>query len=201
MIQDRRARWTASGAFATALMALGLSSWAVGCRDRSDAAERESAVLHPAAPAPAPAEIATSGAVVVEPVRATAAAAEPAAPIVKAPAATPQIAAGALAVRRLVVTHAIENREPVSGELRLGDEPIVAFVEVGSSAPVEQTVIVSFERAGSSVGHVKLRVPAQSRRWRTWAQTRRIREPGQWDAVVRSEQGRELFRTPFQVVK
>jgi hypothetical protein len=44
-------------------------------------------------------------------------------------------------------------------------------------------------------------VPAHSRRWRTWAQTRRIREPGAWDAVVRSQEGQELSRTKFQVVK
>jgi hypothetical protein len=105
-------------------------------------------------------------------------------------------------VKRLNVTHAIENREPVSAaDLKLGDNPILAFVELANTSTDEQRIVVTFEHAGKSVGHVQLRVPGQSRRWRTWGQTRQIREPGEWQAVVRSEDGKELSRTTFSVVK
>jgi pyruvate/2-oxoglutarate dehydrogenase complex dihydrolipoamide acyltransferase (E2) component len=199
MIKDRSARWTAGGALAAALLSLGLSSWAIGCSERSEIAEPELVAAPRSAAAAAPAS--TRAEAVVEPVAAAAKLAAPAAPTVKPQVSEQPLVADALAVRRLVVTHTIENREPVSGELRIGEQPIVAFLELTSSAPVEQTVTVSFERAGTAVGLVKLSVPAHSRRWRTWAQTRRIREPGAWDAVVRSQEGQELSRTKFQVVK
>jgi hypothetical protein len=202
MTADRRARFTATGALGAALLSLGLSTWAVGCRDRAPADTDEPvstapAVVHVAAQSP------NQSAPAPEP------AVKPAGTTVTKSASAPTSAkssaksvAGELSVRRLVVAHAIENREPVSvAELKLGDSPIVAFVELANSGSDEQRVIVTFERGGSSVGHIQLRVPAQSRRWRTWAETRRIREPGEWQAVVHSEDGKELSRTTFSVVK
>lgn len=168
-----------------------------GCRDRSPAPEREP-VAAPAAAAP---PVTTPG----EPAAAVTAAAAKAAPAVQPAAVRPSssdvaVAKDALRVRRLVVTHAIEAREPVATEqLTLGERPVVAFVELSSSAPIEQNVVVTFEKGERAVGHIKLRVPGDSRRWRTWGQTRRIREAGTWTAVVRSESGEELARQSFVI--
>jgi hypothetical protein len=179
-----------------ALISLGLSTWAVGCRDKIDGSERELGRSTPSA-----AVAANSAAVAhaaVQPAGLPAVRKSPPEPIIKP--SEPSATSESLGVRRLVVTHAIENREPLAGTLRTGDQPIVAFLEIANGAPTEQSVVVTFERAGESVGHVKLRVPAESRRWRTWGQTRRIREPGEWQAVVRATTA-ELARTTFVVVK
>jgi hypothetical protein len=65
-------------------------------------------------------------------------------------------------------------------------------------------VRITFERQregakGKTTGHVELAIPASSSRWRTWAKTQLIDEPGQWAAVLRDERGHELARTPFEV--
>jgi hypothetical protein len=104
-------------------------------------------------------------------------------------------------IKRLVVTNAIEDREPtqVSG-LALGDAPVIAFVELVNAGDEDGAVVVTFEHDGiEPVGHVNLRVPAHSRRWRTWARTRMIKKPGSWQAVVRTPDGKELARESFQV--
>jgi hypothetical protein len=196
MMTDRRARWTANGAFAAAVLALGLSTWAVGCREPSVDNARELAPPTLAAAPAAPAAKAPAAAPAVTPVSVTKAPPGPARP--NKTTAAPD----ALSVRRLRVTNAIENREPAAvTELSASEGAIFAFVELANAAPEEQLVVVTFEREGSSVGHIKLRVPGASKRWRTWGQTRRIREAGEWHAVVRSEDGRELSRTSFVVVK
>jgi hypothetical protein len=180
-----------------ALLSLGLSTWAVGCRDQTDGSQRELGRSTPSAAVAANSAAVAQAA--VQPAGLPAVRKSPPEPIIKP--TKPSATSESLGVRRLVVTHAIENREPLAGTLRTGDQPIVAFLEIANGAASEQSVVVTFERAGESVGHVKLRVPAESRRWRTWGQTRRIREPGEWQAVVRGDDGRELARTTFVVVK
>jgi hypothetical protein len=103
-------------------------------------------------------------------------------------------------VRRLVVTRAIDRREPAKGELRAGDEPLFAFVELASGSDQEHKIVVTFERDGEGpVGNVRLTIPAHDGRWRTWGMTRRVHESGSWTAVVRTEDGRELARRSFNL--
>jgi hypothetical protein len=202
MTTDLRARWTATGALTLAGLALGLSTWAVGCRGESATSERQLAPSVPAVAAAARTTTADAPAKTNEPAVTPASVTPKPAPTARPSSApgSPTAAKDALEIRRVVVTHAIENREPaIASELSIGDAPILAFVELANSGEEEQRVIVTFERGGSSVGHVKLRVPGESRRWRTWGQTRRIQEPGEWQAVVRTEDGHELSRTAFVV--
>jgi len=146
-----------------------------GCKQEAPGAEREPSVAVPAPKSAQPAGVVTAAQVVEE-------------------------AKASVRVRRLVITHGIENREPLAAtELRAGGEPIYAFVELASGDGDASKVVVTFERGERSVGHVQLSVPGNSRRWRTWGRTRQIREPGEWHAVVETETGEELARQSFQV--
>jgi hypothetical protein len=106
-----------------------------------------------------------------------------------------------LQVKRLVVTSAVKDREPVAETtLTAGDAPILAFVEMASSADVDQKIVINFEHAdGKKVGFVELKVPKEQTRWRTWGQTRNIRKAGTWTAIVSTADGVELKRTTFEV--
>jgi hypothetical protein len=111
-------------------------------------------------------------------------------------------AGGSVRMKRLVVTTQVEQREPApTTELTAGQGPIVAFVELGNESTEDQYVIVTFEHEDGidAVGHIKLKVPARQPRWRTWGRTRMISDAGEWVAVVRTEDGRELGRQPFAV--
>jgi hypothetical protein len=105
-------------------------------------------------------------------------------------------------LKRFVVAREIENREPVAGaDFRLGSAPVYAFVEFENSAHDARGIRVVFqnEDTKASVGHVKLTVPADQTRFRTWGNTRMIRDPGHWVAVVSTLAGVELGRAPFEV--
>ena len=104
-------------------------------------------------------------------------------------------------VKRLVVTGAVEDREPVEvDDVVSGDAPVFAFVELTTGRGTEQEVVVSFEHeAGNHSGVVNLSVPANQKRWRTWGRTRRIDRDGRWTAVVRDRSGAVLGRTEFTV--
>jgi len=105
-----------------------------------------------------------------------------------------------IAVRRLIVTHAVSEHEPIEPAELVSGTPILAFVELSNQDAIERNVVVTFEREGRpAVGHVKLHVPAKSPRFRTWARTRNLNETGTWEAVIRSENGTELGRQPFEV--
>lgn len=193
MTEHGSTRWTARGALALALLALGVSAWGAGCRERASAP----ANAEPSRPS-APAEpLAKTTVVKVTPVSTAREL------VAKAPEAKTKSSAAtaeSLRVRRLVLTHAIEKREPVPAtELTLGGKPVMAFLEVANSGDQEETVEVSFESGKTSVGHVKLSIPPKSSRWRTWGQSRNVKEAGEWQAVVRSSTGVELARTAFTV--
>jgi hypothetical protein len=145
--------------------------------------------VSPAAPVAAPAEPKSEGV----PVSVTGK------PIDSAP--TEPASADDLRVKRLIVTHAVEDREPAPvTTLVAGQGKVLAFVELSSRSDADGRIIVSFEhQAGTKVGLVELKVPANSPRWRTWAQTKLIKQPGHWEAVVRTPDGTELSRTGFEV--
>ncbi len=107
----------------------------------------------------------------------------------------------ALRIKRLVVTQAVEDREPVEvTDVVDAETPIIAFLEVASGAVEEQQVVVTFEHEeGHSVGLVNLSVPGNKPRWRTWGRTYNIKQDGRWTAVVRDSRGEELGRTKFTV--
>lgn len=107
-----------------------------------------------------------------------------------------------LVVKRFVVASEVRDREPVTSAALPSDAPLVyAFAELQNRGAEPQRVRVTFERKGStvSVGHAKLEVPAGTPRYRTWATSRHVHEPGTWYAVLWSEDGTELGRSEFEV--
>ena len=106
-----------------------------------------------------------------------------------------------LQLKRLVITDLIEEREPAEAQLTVGSEkPVIAFIELASGEGEAQQITVRFEHeTGKQVGFVKLDVPAEKRRWRTWGQTRHIQEPGAWTAVVTDQAGKVLGQQPFHI--
>jgi hypothetical protein len=109
---------------------------------------------------------------------------------------------GTLKLKRVVITHKIENREPKPGDdFTLDNAPVYAFVELENSGRAARGIRVLFENEDTkaTVGHVKLMVPGSQPRFRTWGNTRLIRDAGHWVAVVSTVDGVELGRAPFDV--
>lgn len=107
-----------------------------------------------------------------------------------------------LLVKRLVITSKVADREPVPGGApAVGSGPVVAFLELVNPSDQPRSVVVTFERATSTarVGHVRLDVPANSPRWRTWGLTHNIDAAGTWEAVISTADGTELARQSFDV--
>ncbi len=140
---------------------------------------------------------------------AAAVAAGPAAVPVDKPAAAPapsgravDATASRLRVKRLVLAEGVDGREPMGSRSAFrADEmdKVYAFVEVDNPEQLGGAITVSFEPPdGPEIGNVRLAVGA-SRRWRTWAFSRAVRETGEWTAIVRDEQGRILAREPFSI--
>ena len=107
----------------------------------------------------------------------------------------------ALKIKRLVVTQAVEDREPVAvTDVVDSETPVIAFLEVASGSTEDQQVVVTFEHeTGDRVGLVNLSVPGNKPRWRTWGRTYNVNRDGRWTAVVRDSRGEELGRTEFTV--
>lgn len=107
-----------------------------------------------------------------------------------------------LVLKRLVLARDVQEREPLPLENARTDEPVVAFVELVNSTPSESGIVVTFEHeTGTQVGFVSLSVPAESRRYRTWARTRNVKSPGTWTAIVSTADGKELGRESFVVTQ
>ncbi len=126
---------------------------------------------------------------------------DPAKKAEEAPRKQKDAKAGELSVKRFTVTQKVEDREPLAlnDPPRVG-EPVMAFVELANSSVDETEVVVTFEHPdGDKVGFVELGVPGESRRYRTWGQTRNIKKPGTWTAVVSTKDGVELARQEFPV--
>jgi hypothetical protein len=122
-------------------------------------------------------------------------------------AATSTIVAAAsdvegLRISRLVLARDIEDREPVDADSRFSpdEERIYAFMEMVNASDEDKQVVVTFERDdGTSVGHIRVNVPAHSPRWRTWAWTRHANTPGTWTAVISTPEGTEIGRERFEI--
>jgi hypothetical protein len=109
---------------------------------------------------------------------------------------------GGLEPRRLVVSRGIEEREPVDAADTFGakSERLYAFVELHNESDRKRTAVVTFEGPdGKRTGFVELSVPAEQPRWRTWAYSKYVTEPGTWAAVVRTPEGKLLGRTEFEI--
>jgi hypothetical protein len=104
-------------------------------------------------------------------------------------------------VKRLVLTRGIENKEPIdTSAFKPDGSPVYAFVELENAAASDETIEIVFEHeSGQKVGFVKLDVPKEHERWRTWGRTRQIKKSGAWAAVVLSASGEELMRQAFTV--
>jgi hypothetical protein len=210
MMGSENTRWVALSALGAAMFAFGFSFTGVACstHDRSvteaaragesaaDSAAQSATVL------PAPAVSLGTVATVVN-------GAPSLGPTLTQPA--PVVANGAadegdrgLKLKRFVVTRKIENREPVAtheGDFKPGGAPVYAFVELENTGSAARGIRVLFENTDTkaTVGHVKLTVPGSQPHYRTWGNTRLIRDPGHWVAVVSTADGVELGRAPFDV--
>jgi hypothetical protein len=193
-------RWVAVSALGAAMFAIGFSFTAVACSTRDVSVSEAARAAESASALPAPASslgtVATivNGGVAVTPVPSAA----------PAPSSDPKAAVSdqGLKVKRFVVTRKIEDREPVAGDdFKLGGGPVYAFVELENSGSAPRSVRLLFENQDTkaTVGHVKLTVPGAQQHYRTWGNTRLIRDPGRWVAVVSTVYGVELGRASFDV--
>jgi hypothetical protein len=193
-------RWVAVSALGAAMFAIGFSFTAVACSTRDVSVSEAARAAESASALPAPASslgtvtTIVNGGVAVTPAPSA------------APASTSDAKAAVsdqgLKVKRFVVTHKIEDREPVAGDdFKLGSGPVYAFVELENSANSARSVRLLFENTDTkaTVGHVKLTVPASQAHYRTWGNTRLIHDPGHWVAVVSTADGVELGRASFEV--
>lgn len=114
---------------------------------------------------------------------------------------TDQSGGEVMQIKRLVVTDRIEGREPARDpKLRADGSEVFAFVELSNPGEEAQNIEIVFEHeSGQQVGFVKLPVPKDKSRWRTWGKTQQIKKSGRWVAKVRSEGGAELMRRDFVV--
>ena len=115
----------------------------------------------------------------------------------------PELAGGAIRVRRLIVATGVAQREPTGAAdvFELGESPrLYAFIEAVNETGEPVALEITFEpERGESAGHVSVEVPARAPRFRTWAYTRHIYREGRWEAVVRAPDGRVIARRPFDV--
>ena len=197
-------RWVAVSALGAAMFAVGFSFSAVACNNTPDVSVAEAARAAQSVSVPAPAANLGSIAKIVNGAPSVLPVASSASATSVAPAASAAINAvsDGLRLKRFVVTHKIVHREPVAGDdFKLGSAPVYAFVEFENSAHEARNVRVMFQNQDTkaTVGHVKLTVPGTSERFRTWGNTRLIRDPGHWVAVVSTIDGVELGRAPFEV--
>ena len=113
---------------------------------------------------------------------------------------------GTLHIRRIEVATGMEAREPtgVADHFSASEAQLYVFLDLSNRQGDAEDVIVTFEpehpsRTASVTGLVTLHVPANAARHRTWAWSRNVHAVGNWSAVVRDTQGRELARTGFAV--
>jgi hypothetical protein len=102
---------------------------------------------------------------------------------------------------RFVLAKDIAGREPVeeSDHFTSDTDKIFAFVQLANTdAPYAFTVHFEPVDGPSSLYGVKLDVPTAAR-WRTWAWTKLVHEPGKYRAVLRTLEGEEIGAREFTV--
>lgn len=107
-----------------------------------------------------------------------------------------------VSLRRLITAPEIESREPVAAGSLFGHygEPIYAFMDVKNQNEYERELTVNFIGPNGEVrGGVKVMIPANVPRWRTWAFTKHANAPGTWRVEVRSEDASLLGTLLFDV--
>jgi len=195
-------RWVAVSALAAAMFAVGFSFATVACSSPHDVSVAEAARAEGSVSVPAPAASLGSIAKIVNGAPSAVPASSASMGLVEGKGVEIKAASDGLKLKRFVVARKIENREPIAGdEFKLGSAPVYAFVEFENSARDARSVRVMFQNQDTkvTVGHVKLTVPGAAERFRTWGNTRMIRDPGRWEAVVSTVDGVELGRAQFEV--
>lgn len=114
---------------------------------------------------------------------------------------SPALKPASIKVKRFMVTPGVESREPLpTGETLTLGQPVYAFAELSSGPGGNGEIEIVFEHeSGRKVGHVKLDVPADKARWRTWGQSRGVTRVGHWTAVLFDTDHTELARVAFDV--
>ena len=110
---------------------------------------------------------------------------------------------GVVEIRRLITAPDIDAREPVAASLLFSHhETIHAFLDVRNESNEEQTLTINYVGPSKQIrGGVKLAIPADVPRWRTWAFTKHAEEPGLWHVEVRDQDGMLLATLPFEVAE
>jgi hypothetical protein len=114
----------------------------------------------------------------------------------------PQDDGDGLRARRLVVTHGIEDREPIDelSELEaIEGERVYAFIDLANTGENSEVEVIFEHETGLRVGLVELEVPAHVTRHRTWAYSSHVSEPGNWTLLVRDRAGRTVAAQSFEV--
>lgn len=116
-----------------------------------------------------------------------------------------EAASSDLEVRRIIATTGIENREPVEARERFAvgelehNGRVYAFFDVRNESDADAHLNAVFiSPRGRAHGQVELTIPANARRWRTWAYTRAL-ATGTWDIELRAADGTVLSETRFEV--
>lgn len=109
-----------------------------------------------------------------------------------------------LAVKRLVLAHGVANHEPsdATTTFKQNDDRVYAFLEVENATGARTGVSVVFvSPKGETMGSIPLAV-GESKRFRTWAFTRKAHETGEWSVIIREDGKHEvLARQTFTVAK
>jgi len=197
-------RATSSSIHVAWFAVLGLALLALSCGDEQSGlrptAEREAkTAAKPAPPAERPAASPGAPTPEVEPT-------PPPPPAVPPPDAAPAagqlVAENGVSLANLVVARDVDKRQPVDpGTSFAAPEPIrlYAIFDVTNPERAEGQLSVSWLTPdGKERGRVALSYPDQPR-WRTWAFHSHVGQPGRWEAIVRTEDGQELGRAPFDV--
>jgi hypothetical protein len=199
MTGSENTRWVAVSALGAAMFAIGFSFTGVACNTRDVSVSEAARAAESATAVPPPASSLGTVAKVVN----GAPSVVPAVPGATTTTTKDAVSDQGLKLKRFVVTSKIENREPVatSDDFKLGSAAVYAFVELENSGSAARSIRVLFENEDTkaTVGHVKLTVPGSQPHYRTWGNTRLIRDPGHWVAVVSTPDGVELGRAPFDV--
>ena len=114
-----------------------------------------------------------------------------------AKAATP-----ALKLVRFELSKGIEGREPVNpGSQFVAGSKVYAFLELANKGGVESALLVRFERVDSkATRELRLGVPRDVPRHRTFAFATLAKQPGTYRCVVTTEDGVVLAEKSFEVV-